>query len=97
MRNLVAIWTTYALLSAVGAAHATDKAADPAQSTSSPPAERAGKANGNNAGEQPTKQPVVPVDEDMLEYLDILVEMKVLDSMETIETLQAVGEEEDEP
>jgi hypothetical protein len=40
---------------------------------------------------------VTAVDEEMLEYLDVLDELTVLDSLEVIESLQAAGDEEDEP
>jgi hypothetical protein len=82
------------LLGLAGPAHATDPApADAAQSAPSP--ERAGDPDGNEPDRR-TAEGTAPEDDGMLEYLDILLEMKVLDSMETIETLQSAGEDDDQ-
>ncbi len=86
-----------AFLGLVGTAHATDQAATgPQRAAPSPSAEPEQRPPDVAPSNAPPDAPG-PVDEDMLDYLDILVEMNVLDSLETIEKLEGVGAEEDEP
>lgn len=87
MRSRLATWAVSMLLGLAGPADATDPLpADAAQSAPSP--QRPGDPDGNGTDRR-TAEGTAPEDDGMLEYLDILIEMKVLDSLETIETLQS--------
>ncbi len=95
MRNRLLNWILPALLGLVGPAHAAGQApTDPAPAPSAS-TEDAGESERIEPDDRPAEgEP--PVDDNMLEYLDILVEIKILDSLETIDALQA-AEEEDAP
>lgn len=95
MGTRVVTWLVCALLGLAGSAQAGDKApAAPPSATTSPGSVE--KATRDKAGREPASG-VTAVDEEMLEYLDVLNELTVLDSLEAIESLQAAGDEEDEP
>jgi len=90
-------WLVCALLGLAGSAHAGDQAPAAAPSaTPSPSTGSAEQATRDKARSEPASG-VTAVDEEMLEYLDVLDELTVLDSLEVIESLQAAGDEEDEP